>query len=162
MNKGKKSRKLLLIATALTIVALVSVMYTYAAFLVGTFQGGEVTVGGVGSSTIMYSTTNSADPSTWSTTLQVTSLSTPWYASLEIGTSNKYSGPVTITWQLENETAPNTWSPVSSPVTTNVTLSKGAQTVYASENGTITDNTNWESLISLAGTYNVTATIDSV
>jgi hypothetical protein len=161
MNNGEKSRKLLLIATAITIVALVSVMYTYAV-LIGTFPGGAVTVGGVGSSTITYSTTNSTDPSTWGTTLQVTSLSTPWYARLEIGSSNKYSGPVTITWQLQNETAPNTWSPVGSPKTTSVTLSKGAQIVYASADGTITDNTNWESLISLAGTYNVTATVDSV
>jgi hypothetical protein len=157
MNKGKKSRKLLLIATALTIVALISVMYAYAA-LIGTFTGGEVTVGGVASGTINYS----EDQSTWSPTLTVTSLSTPWYANLVIGSNNKYSGPVSISWQLENETAPSTWSPVGSPVQTSVTLSKGAQTVYASADGTTTANTNWESLITTAGTYEVVATVDSV
>ena len=69
MNNGEKSRKLLLIATAITIVALVSVMYAYAAVLLGTFKGGEVTIGGVASGTITYCTTNSAG-ATWSTTLQ--------------------------------------------------------------------------------------------
>jgi hypothetical protein len=152
MNKRKKSRKLLLIATALTIAALVSVMYAYAAYLIGTFPGGAVTVGGVGSSTITYSSGG-----TWATTLQVSSVSTPWYARLEISSANTYKGPVTIAWQLYNETG----SPVGSPVPTSVTLNGGAQIVYASADGATTGETNWASLISNAGTYTVTATVDS-
>jgi len=161
MNIRKKSRKLLLIATALTIVTLVSVLFAYAAVLLGTFQGGKVTVGGVASGTITYSTTNSTG-ATWSATLQPGDVSSPWYARLEIGSSNTYSGPVTITWQLLIESGPSTWSSVGSPVTTSVTLATGAQDVYASANGAITRNTDWGSLITSAGTYAVNATVDSV
>jgi hypothetical protein len=159
MNKGKKSRKLLLIATALTVVALVSVMYAYAAILLGTFQGGEVTVGGVASGTIMYSTTDSAP---WSSSLQPGGVGSAWYAELVIGSGSTYTGPVTITWQLKIETGQGAWSNLGSPVATNVTLTGGTQTIYASANGAITGNNNWGSLITNAGTYAVNATVDSV
>lgn len=159
MIKGKKSKKLLLITTVMTILALVSVVAT-AAVLLGTYQGGAVTIGGVGSGTITYSTDNSAG-ATWTTTLQSGSTSTPWFTRLEISTANTYSGPVTISWQLQQQTGPSTWSSVGSPVTTTTTLISGAQIVYASADGLITANTNWSTIATGAGTYRVTATVNS-
>ena len=47
MNRTKRSKKLLLIATTLMIIALASVLTVYATVLLGTFTGGTVTVGGV-------------------------------------------------------------------------------------------------------------------
>ena len=58
MNNKKKSRKLLLITTALTIVALASVLFVYASVTLFTATGGNVTVSGVTTGTIDYSTTN--------------------------------------------------------------------------------------------------------
>jgi len=163
MNKmKKKSRKLLLISTVLTIIAIVSVLTVYAAVLIGTYQGGEVVIGGVGSGTIEYSTTNSTGGS-WSTTLAASDPTASWYAELVIDGSNTYSGPVTISWQLQIETSPGVWSPVGSPVITNMNLATGAQTVYASSDGTITANTDWSITVNnFAGTYSVKATVDSV
>jgi hypothetical protein len=165
MSKGKRSRKLLLIATALTIAALISVMYAYAV-QIGQYTGEEVTVGGVGTGTVEYSTTNSPDPLTWASTLQVSTVSTSWYASLEIAEGNTYSGPVSISWQLQNETGSGEWSAVGSAVMTGVTLSTGSQTVYASGTGVLTGNTDWSAVIasaaSGAGTYRVIATVNSV
>jgi hypothetical protein len=161
MNKWKKSRKLLFIATALTIVVLALVLSVYAAVLLGTFQGGKVIVGGVGSSSVTYSTTNATD-GTWTSTLTAGTVSSDWYSRLEISESNTYSGPVTITWQLQIESSPDTWTNVGSTVTTTVTLTTGAQDVYASTNGLITGNTDWGSSITSAGTYAITATVDSV
>jgi len=161
MNIRKKSRKLLLISTSLTIIALALVLSVYSAFLLGTFQGGEVTIGGVASGTITYSTTNDT-AATWTSTLQPGAIGNPWYARLEVGTSNTYSGPVTITWQLLIETAPGVWSSQGSPVTTTMNLAAGAQDVYASPNGGISANTNWGSVTTNAGTYAINATVDSV
>jgi hypothetical protein len=162
MNKEKKSRKLLLIATVLTIAALVSVMFAYAAYLLGTFNGGEVTIGGINSSsTVTYSTTNSAS-ATWTATLNQT-VGSDWYARLEV--TGGYTGNVTITWQLQQNTGSG-WANVSGTGTTvttnNVVLTGSAQDVYASGNGGITSNKDWGTLTTSGGAYRVTATVDSV
>jgi len=157
MNNGKKSRKVLFIATALTIVALVSILGTYAAVLLGTFNGGTVTIGGVNSSsTVTYSTTNNAT-ATWTTTLQQNTGSA-WYARLEV--IGGYTGSVTVTWQLQQNSGSG-WTNQGSALTTNVVLTGSAQDIYASSDGTVTNNQNWGTLSTGGGSYRVTATVDS-
>jgi hypothetical protein len=159
MNNRKKSRKLLLITTVVTIIALALVLTTYAAVLLGTFQGGEVTIGGVSSSqgTITYNAANNVGGS-WTTTLQQSSGS--WYARLEL--TSTYNGPVTITWQLQIDTGSG-WSDVSgATVTTSATLTGTGQDVYASATGASTGNQDWSQYATNQGTYMVTATVDSV
>ena len=139
----------------LTITAITTVAVTAA--LLGTFQGGEVTIGGVATSEVTYSLDNSA----YSTTLEPAGASTPWYTRLEISAGD-YSGPVTITWQLEQKTGPSTWTPVSgATTTTDVTLSGAAEDVYASNDGQNTGNYDWSGDVTAAGTYRVVATVDS-
>ena len=125
--------------------------------MLGTFQGDEVTVGGVASSAVTYSLDNSA----FSTTLAPAGASTPWYTRLEISAGD-YSGPVTITWQLEQKTAPLTWTAVSgATTTTDLTLAGAAENVYASSDGASTGNYDWSTDVTAAGTYRVVATVDS-
>lgn len=139
----------------LSVTAIATVAVT-AAWL-GTFQGGEVTIGGVASSTVTYSLDNSA----YSTTLQPAGASTPWYTRLEISTGD-YSGPVTITWQLEQKEGLSTWTPVSGAnTTTDVTLAGTQENVYASSDGLSTGNYDWSGNVTAAGTYRVVATVDS-
>ncbi|HMK94092.1 MAG TPA: hypothetical protein VK536_01705 [Candidatus Limnocylindrales bacterium] len=157
MNKGKKSRKLLFIATALTIAALVSVLVAYAAVTLFTVTGGNVTVVGVSQGTIYYSNTNSGTP-TWTTTLQPTG---SWYAELVINGNSVYKGAVTITWQLQTD-ASGSWQYVSgaSVVTTGVSLTGGSQTIYAATDGTLANAVDW-STNATGGTYQITATVAS-
>src|SRR5208283_1088942 len=124
MNNQKKSRKVLFIATVLTIIALASVLFVYAAVTLFTVTGGNVTVLGVTTGTIEYAASNTSP--TWTTTL--TSNST-WYAELVIGSGSTYKGPVTVTWQL-NSYATGAWEPVEgATITTSVlTLLGGSQT----------------------------------
>ena len=127
------------------------------AALLGTFPGGEVTIGGVASSAVTYSLDNSA----FSTTLEPAGASTPWYTRLEISTGD-YSGPVTITWQLEQKTAPSTWTTVAgADTTTDVTLAGTAEDIYASSDGQSTGNYDWSTEVTELGTYRVVATVDS-
>ena len=117
MSIKKRSRKLLLITTALTIASLGSVLFVYAAVTLGTFTGGNVTVTGVTTGTIEYNTAKTVDG--WTTTLQPGS---SWYAELLIGSSSTYHGPVTVTWQLQSY-ATGVWANDGSPlVTTGVSL----------------------------------------
>ncbi len=155
MSNRKKSRKLLLITTVLTIVALALVLSVYAVVQLGTITGGTVTVGGVTTGTIYYSNDNSTN---WSTSL---SPSGPWYAELNFNAG--YAGPVTITWQLESDTS-GTWTPISGDTvtTTGVILTGSAgQIVYASPNGAQTGNQNWATFATGAGAYRLTATVNS-
>ncbi len=139
----------------LTVIAITTVAVTAA--LLGTFTGGEVTVGGVASSTVTYSLDNTA----FSTTLTPAGASTPWYTRLEISAGD-YSGPVTITWQLEQKTGPSTWGTVAGGDTnTTITLAGTAENVYASSDGGSTGNYDWSTDVTAAGTYRVVATVDS-
>jgi hypothetical protein len=156
LNSRKKSKKLLLVTTAMTIMALATVLTVYAV-LVGTYSGGEVAVGGT-SGAVTYSSTNS-EGATWSASIQPTNTSDPWFARLQI----TYSGPITITWQLETKAGESSWSPVSgATVTTNTTLTgTGSHYVYASDDGTINGNLDWSTKTSISGIYRVTATVNS-
>ena len=139
----------------LTVVAMSTVAVT--AVLLGTFTGDEVTIGGVASSAVTYS----LDNSTFSTTLEPAGASTPWYTRLEISAGD-YSGPVTITWQLEQKEDLTTWTPVSgASETTDVVLAGTAEDIYASSDGLSTTNYDWSADVTEAGTYRVVATVDS-
>jgi hypothetical protein len=158
MTNEKRSKKLLITATTLTVVTLAIIVSVYAVAILGTFQGGTVSVGGVSSGTISYSADNVAG-GTWTVTLQVSSASDPWYAKIQVG---GYTGPVTITWQLQVLTAPSTWTNVSgATVTTTTSLTGASQTIYASSDGSIGANQNWGSDCSTNGTYSLTVTVDS-
>ena len=94
MTNEKRSRKILIIATALMIVALGAVIAVYATSILGTFTGGTVTVEQI-TGTVSYSSTNSAP---WTSTLQPY-IGSSWYSQLEI--SGGYTGSVTVTFQLQ-------------------------------------------------------------
>ena len=155
-NFGGKSKKGLLAVTLVTVLSILAVIGVYAV-LIGTFTGGQVTVGQVASSTITYS----SDNATWITPLSVSAPGDAWYSRLEVG-ANSYSGPVTITWQLQNETAPSTFTNVAgATVSTAIVLNGSAEDVYASTDGTNNNNFNWGSLTTTAGAYKVVVTVDS-
>jgi hypothetical protein len=155
-NFEGKSKKGFLAVTLVTVLSILAVIGVYAV-LIGTFTGGQVTVGSVASSNITYSSDNATG---WTSTLSVSAASDAWYSRLEVG-ANSYSGPVTITWQLQNETAPSTWNNVGSAVQTSMVLSGSAQDVYASSNGASNTNFNWGSLTTTAGAYRVYVTVNS-
>ena len=159
MNKGKKSRKLLFIATALTIAALASVLVVYASVTLFTVRGGHLVVKGVTTGTVYYSSSNTAG-GPWNTTGSVSS--GPWYAELVISSSSTFKGNATVTWQLQSD-ASGTMTDDGSPVTTIVTLTAGgvAQTIYASSNGAITNNQDWSQIDATPTTYQVIATVAS-
>jgi hypothetical protein len=142
----------------MTVVAIVSTL-AVTAVLVGSFQGGEVTIGGVASSTVTYSPDN-ALPGTWTTTLESGVISDPWYARLEIG-AGSYSGPVTVTWQLQQKTGSSTWTDVGTAQTTTMVLAGTAENVYASSDGGNSNNYDWSTDASAAGTYRVDVTVES-
>jgi hypothetical protein len=153
MNNGKKSKKLLLVSTIITIIALATVLTVYAAF-VGSFSGGEVAVGGA-SGAVTYSLTNDAG-ATWSSSIPTNGPDDPWYARLQI----TYSGPVSIFWQLQTKSG-SSWSDVSNANATTVASLSGTQYVYASGDGTIGTNLDWSTKIDISGIYRVNVTVNS-
>ncbi len=158
MTNEKRSKKLLITATTLTVVTLAIIVSVYAVAILGTFQGGTVSVGGVSSGTISYSSDNTVG-GTWAPSLQVSSSTDPWYAKIQV---SGYTGPVTITWQLQVQSAPSTWTNVpGAAVTTTTSLTGTSQTIYASTDGSIGSNQNWGSDCSTNGTYSITVTVDS-
>jgi hypothetical protein len=154
MNYRKKSPKLLLIATTLTIIALLTVLVT-AAVLLGTFQGGNVTVGGV-SGTITYSSDNAHGP--WTSTLQSGVTANPWYACFNV-TSSSYVGVAIFTWTLQSYVG-SAWSNVTT-VQTTVTLTGSAQAVFASADGSLGSNQDWHTYSTSAGTYRLVIDVAS-
>jgi hypothetical protein len=144
--------------TLLTVVA-IALTVVVAAVTIGTFTGQEVTIGGVGSSAVTYSLDNINGP--WTATLEPANASTPWFTRLEIS-GGDYSGPVTLTWQLEQKTTPSTWTPISGAnATTTVTLSGSAENIHASSDGSTTGNQDWSADVTAAGTYRVVVTVES-
>jgi len=158
MNNEKRSRKTLLIATALMVIALAAVVTVYAAAILGTFQGGPVSVGNISSGTVQYCPINDTN-GTWTTTLQVSDSTSPWYTRIQL---SGYTGPVTISWQLQEETGPSTWTAVpTATLTTTVSLTGSVQYVYASTDGGIAGNQDWSTYCPDNGTYCLTVTVDS-
>lgn len=156
MKLVKNSRKGFTTLTLLTIVSIALVVVAYAAVTIGTFTGGAVTVLGTTTGTVTYSSTNSTG-ATWTATLAPGAGS--WFTRLEIS-ANTYTGPVTVTWQLQKNTG--TWTNVGATTVTSMSLVAGAQTIYASTDGAITSNRDWSLTAIDAGTYQVVATVASV
>ena len=153
MNKSKKG---LLTATLLAVVA-IALTVVVAAVTIGNFTGDVVTIGGMATSTINYST----DGTDWGTTLETTGISDPWYARLEIP-DGSFNGPVQITWQLQQNTG--SWTDVGTAQTTTRTLSGNTETVYVTSDGDITvlaDSYDWSTDVSAAGSYRVIVTVES-
>jgi hypothetical protein len=146
--------------TLVTVLSIVAVVSVYAV-LIGTFPGGDVTVGGMGSANVMYSTVN-ADPGSWTSTLSSSGTGVAWYSRLEI-VAGGYSGPVKITWQLENKTGASTWTNVTgASALTTMVLDGSAQNVYVTSDGTFgTGNYDWGANSLWAGTYRVMAYVES-
>ncbi len=161
VNLKKQSQRGFVAVTLLTVLSIATVLVVYAALL-GLFPGGEVTVGGVEGAQIQYSLNNANETGPWTTTLNPGAVGTPWFARMNI-TAGDYSGPVTITWQLQWKNGTGGWEDVSTSETTSVALTGAVgQIVYASNNGTfVAGNHNWADHVSTAGTYRVYATVDS-
>lgn len=142
--------------TLLTILSAASVITVYAV-LIGTFTGGEVTIGGGATGTVTYST----DQSSWSGTISPASVDTSWYSSLNIN-GGQFSGrAVTISWQLQRKIDDTHWSNVGAPISTGVTLGAGSQDVYASATGISAGNHDWGLDVTEQGIYRVEATVSS-
>ena len=140
----------------LTVLTISSVVVVYAV-LIGTFTGGEVTIGGGATGTVTYST----DQSTWTPTLSPASAETSWYSKLNVN-GGQYSGTaVTISWQLQRKTGDTTWSDVGDAIPTNMMLAAGSQDVYATPTGVSTNNHDWGLDVTEEGTYRIVATVNS-
>jgi hypothetical protein len=155
-----KSQRAFAAVTLLTVASVALVLIVYAALL-GTIPGGEVYIGGSGSvnGTVYYSTDNTNGP--WTTTLNLsgTGPGTSWYARLNTNTG--YSGPVTISWQLQIKTGTSTWANVGSAQTTSISLDGTAQTIYTSGISN-SGNHDWKAEVnSQAATYRVYVTVNT-
>jgi len=142
--------------TMLTILSTASVVTVYAV-LIGTFTGGDVTIGGSAAGTVEYS----LDQSTWSTTLSPSSPGTSWYSRLSINGGQYAGSAVAITWQLQRKVSDTAWSNVGTITTTTMTLPAGAQIVYATTDGQASGNRNWSTDATETGTYRVEVTVNS-
>jgi hypothetical protein len=157
-NYGDNPRKKLLAVTLVTVLSIVAVVSVYAV-IIGTFQGLEVTVGGAQGS-IGYSADN-VEPGSWTETLDTIGVGVAWYARFEIPTGG-YSGPVTITWQLQNKTGALTWADIAdASESTSVVFTGSDQNVYATSLGAITGNHDWGADFPRAGTYRVIVQVNS-
>ena len=136
--------------TVLSIVAVVSVY----AVLIGSFTGGEVTVGGTGAGSVSYSLTNAVP---WDSSLPNASAS--WYSRLVLSDGG-YSGPVSITWVLQKKTETSTWGNLTT-TPTSIVLTGSAQTIYTSADGLIAGNHDWVLDVTGSGTYRVIAEVNS-
>ena len=117
MSNEKRSKKILILATALMLVALGAVIAVYATSILGTFTGGNVTVVQIGAQ-VNYSTDN--DPlGTWTTTL-TTDPGSNWYTELAI--TSGYTGSATVTFQLQELSGSN-WQNTSNGAFTTGTVS---------------------------------------
>jgi hypothetical protein len=145
-----RSRKAVLVVILLIVVCS-AVVATYAEVGVSNmsqFQG-----------TVTYSPKN-AENGMWSTTLTISNPSDQWYSRLEINSAgcNRH---VTVIWQLQQKTDFSSWTAVSGAViSTSITLSGGAQNVYATYDGAYSSsNHDWGQNAVKSGTYRVVATL---
>jgi hypothetical protein len=144
--------------TLVTVLSIVAVVSVYAV-IIGTFTGGEVTVGGA-EGNIRYSADN-VELGSWTEALDGIGVGVAWYARFEI-TTGGYSGPVTITWQLQNKTGTSTWADLAgASESTSVVFTGSAQNVYATSLGAITGNHDWGADFPRAGTYRVIVEVNS-
>ena len=145
-----RSRKAILVVPLLIIVCS-AVVATYAK--VGVSNVSQL------QGTVTYSPDN-AENGIWSTALTISSPSDPWYSRLEINSAG-FNRQVTVIWQLQQKTDFSSWTAVSGAViSTSITLSGGAQNVYATYDGAYSSsNHDWGQNAVKSGTYRVVATL---
>jgi hypothetical protein len=145
------SRKAFLALALLIVAVLSSVVVAYAEVIVGSVKPEQ--------GTITYSF-NNAEAGAWTTTLTLSAPSNPWYSRLEINGA-RYTGPVTVTWNLQQKTGSSGWTDVSGDtVLTSMVLSVSVQNIYATSNGAYSSsNYNWGRDVNASGIYRVVATI---
>ena len=147
----KYSKKAFLAIALLAAVLSCSVAVVYAQVTVGTAAPltGAVT----------YSLTNAED-GTWTTTAAPSCPTAPWYSKLEINSAG-YTGPVTVTWKLQQKTGVSNWTDISgAAMSTSITLTGNDQSIYATTNGVYgQSNYNWGQNVTTSGTYRVVATV---
>ena len=141
-----KAQKEFVVVTLIALISIALIIAVYATLL-GTFQGGTVTVVTLDGD-IYYSRDNSTG---WALTLSSVGNGTDWYARFNVTTGGP-TGDVSITWWLQKDGA-NMTPPVE--VTTSWTLSGGQEAIYASSNGAQSGNYNWGQHCTEAGTYRV-------
>jgi hypothetical protein len=158
MNNGKKSEKLLIVATVLTIVALASVLVVFAT-VIGTFHGNSVTVTDLAQGTIKYSSTGTSG---WGTDMSAFNATVgSWYARFDV-ISTTYTGSSTVTFQLEKQNTDSSWSAAGSPVIISGFDLTGTSNIYASSDGTSSGTMHdFGGDISASGTYRITVTVAS-
>jgi len=155
----ERSQRAFVAVTLTAVLAIAAAIVVYAAIL-GSLYGGEVTVGGV-TGQIEYSLTNATG--TWTSELEVTGLSIPWYARMNT-TGGEYVGPANITWQLQKKGSLSDWSDATNegdPTTTSIVLTSAVQTIYASTDGDISTNRDWCLDATSKASYRVIVTIQS-
>ncbi len=156
----KRSQREFVVVTLIALLATGSIIVLYGAML-GTFEGGEVTVVAM-NGTLKYNQTNSATASDWDVTLDNVPIGDSWYALFNTS-STGYQGNVNITWTLQNETSPGVWEDVTpsvSQTTNNYYLDGTAgQVIYASTDGSQGTNKDWGASTTSAGTYRIEMTV---
>lgn len=151
MNRSKSQREFVVV----TLIALISIALIIAVYatLLGTFQGGNVTVVAVNGE-VQYSLDNSTG---WTTSLSNLPITDPWYARFN-KTASGYTGDVSVTWELYNSSAL-----IYTVTTTSFSLNGSqVQQIYASSDGSQSTNYNWGQNTTVADTYYVKVTINSL
>jgi len=153
MNARNTSQRAFLAVTMMTVLAVTTVFMVYAVLL-ASYQGGLVTIEGVGGS-IEYSLDNSTN---WGGTLSQ-GAGAQWYARIAI--TNSPTQDVIVTWTLYNVTGA---SPVTTDFTDSNTISLTPLTthIYASLNGLSPGNHNWGDHTTTEATYRIDAVINTV
>ena len=142
-----------LIAVAIIIIAAVAASVLVYAYILSTYYGGNVQVVSV-HGLLWYNTTNSTSASDWTSTLSDIGNSSAWYVKFNT-TSSGYSGAVTMTWTLQEDNS-GTWTDQSATQITSVTLTGlVGQTIFASSDGSQTQNKNWGPSTTSEGSYRI-------
>jgi len=156
MNATQKPQRAFLAVTLLTVLAVTSVFMVYAVIL-STLYGGNVTVVGF-TGNVWYDESNSTNAADWTAAIANISASEPWYAKLNITTSD-YTGAATVTWTLQKLVSGD-WEDQSATQSTSTTITGSTQTIYAASTGTDqANNKNWGAETTSAATYRIKAVI---
>jgi len=153
MSETQKTQRTFMAITMLAVIALTAVFIAYAALL-ATYTGTTVIVNQMGG-TMQYNLSNNNN-GTWASSLSAMNNGTAWYARINVTGAAQQS--VTINWVLQKYTT--SWTDQSTPVTTNIILAVGDNTIYATDNGVFSGNFNWGSLTTASGSYRVEARVN--
>ncbi|RLI45472.1 hypothetical protein DRO69_05230 [Candidatus Bathyarchaeota archaeon] len=147
-----KAQKEFVVVTLIALISIALIIAVYATLL-GTFQGGNVTVVAVNGQ-VQYSLDNSTG---WSTSLSNLPITDPWYVRFVTETGG-YTGNVQITWELYNSTN----DLIHSVTTTSFSLNGSqVQQIYASSDGSQSTNYNWGQNTTVADTYYIKVTFNT-